>query len=180
MILAWENSRLLASNGLLSKRRLRNDNKNSIVMTCHYSNLGSASDWMKQIFNQTEAPPRPEWPVISMKSCSHSYHIISKKPVVESQNINCFLPQMPRFGICPWEEVVYNRFQQKVKLLGNSFWYFGWVATDGGSTLFIIPFTSKCGKVCDIFSKFYFVRFWKEIVRGKNTTEEIIGFHLHT
>ena len=63
-----QNSRLLATNGLLSKRRLRNDYKNSIVMTCHYSDLGSASDWMKQIFNQSEAPPRPEWPVISMES----------------------------------------------------------------------------------------------------------------
>ena len=26
-------------------------------MTCHYPALGSASDWMKQIFNQSEALP---------------------------------------------------------------------------------------------------------------------------
>ena len=51
------------------KRHLRtSDYKNAIVMTCHYSDLGSASDWMKQIFNQSEALPRPEqWPVISME-----------------------------------------------------------------------------------------------------------------
>ena len=50
------------------KRHLRNDYKNSIVMTCDYSDLGSASDWMKQILNQSEALPRSEqWPVISME-----------------------------------------------------------------------------------------------------------------
>ena len=38
------------------------------VITCHYSDLGSASDKMKQIFNQSEALPRPEWPVMSMES----------------------------------------------------------------------------------------------------------------
>ena len=43
-----------------SQKTSENDYKNSIVMTCHYSDLGSASDWMKQILNQSEALPRSE------------------------------------------------------------------------------------------------------------------------
>ena len=31
--------------GFLVKWRLRNDRRNSILMTCHYLNLSSASDW---------------------------------------------------------------------------------------------------------------------------------------
>ena len=36
--------------GFLAKWRLRNERRNSILMTCHYLDLGSASDWLKQIF----------------------------------------------------------------------------------------------------------------------------------
>ena len=35
-----------ASTGLLSKGPLRNERRNSILMTCQYTDLGSASDWM--------------------------------------------------------------------------------------------------------------------------------------
>ena len=37
---------------------LRNEHRNSILMTRHYSNVGGASDWLNQIFNQSEALPR--------------------------------------------------------------------------------------------------------------------------
>ena len=29
---------------------MRSERKNSILMTCHYLDLGSASDWLKQVF----------------------------------------------------------------------------------------------------------------------------------
>ena len=48
-------------NGFPAKRRLRNERKNSIVMTRHYPDLGGASDWLNQIFtrhDQSEALPR--------------------------------------------------------------------------------------------------------------------------
>ena len=32
-----------------AKWRLRNDRRNSILMTCHYPDLGGAFDWLKQI-----------------------------------------------------------------------------------------------------------------------------------
>ena len=35
-----------------------NERRNSMLMTRHYPDLVSASDWMKQIFNQSEALPR--------------------------------------------------------------------------------------------------------------------------
>ena len=38
-----------ASNGFPAKWRLRNERRNSIRMTRNYPDLGSASDWLKQI-----------------------------------------------------------------------------------------------------------------------------------
>ena len=37
-----------ATNGFSAKWRLRNERRNVILMTCHYPDLGSASDWLKQ------------------------------------------------------------------------------------------------------------------------------------
>ena len=36
-----------AATGLPAKRRLRNEHRNSMLMMCHYPNLGSASGWSK-------------------------------------------------------------------------------------------------------------------------------------
>ena len=36
------------STGFLAKCRLKNDCRNSILMTCHYPDLGSASDWSRR------------------------------------------------------------------------------------------------------------------------------------
>ena len=50
--LAWENSWHLATRPLVSratKWRLRNERWNSILMTRHCPDLGSASDWLNQI-----------------------------------------------------------------------------------------------------------------------------------
>ena len=38
-----------ASTGFLANWRLRNERRNSILMTHHYPDLGSASDWLNQI-----------------------------------------------------------------------------------------------------------------------------------
>ena len=38
-----------ATTGFLTKRRLWNERRNSILMTCHYPDLDSASDWLEQI-----------------------------------------------------------------------------------------------------------------------------------
>ena len=38
-----------ATTGFLTKRRLWNERRNSTLMTCHYPDLDSASDWLKQI-----------------------------------------------------------------------------------------------------------------------------------
>jgi len=39
----------------------RNDSRNSILMTCYYPDLGPASDWMEQVFNQSQALLRSGW-----------------------------------------------------------------------------------------------------------------------
>ena len=43
-LLTWENGRHLATLSLVP-RHLRNERRNSILMTRHYPDLGSASDW---------------------------------------------------------------------------------------------------------------------------------------
>ena len=43
------------TNGFPAKWRLRNDCRNSLLMTCHYPDLGSASGCLKICFNQPEA-----------------------------------------------------------------------------------------------------------------------------
>ena len=40
-------------NGFPAKRRLRNERRNSIVMTRHYPDLGGASDWLNQNYYAT-------------------------------------------------------------------------------------------------------------------------------
>ena len=51
--------------GSPAKWYMRNKHRNSILMTHNYPNLGRASDWMKQISNQSEALPRSvKWCVI--------------------------------------------------------------------------------------------------------------------
>ena len=69
------------TNGFPAKGRLRIEHRNCILMTHHYSDLGSASDWMKQIS-----------PVISMEFL-HSFlrrHFMGK-PLVKPQNVVLFL-----------------------------------------------------------------------------------------
>ena len=34
--------------GCSAKRRVSNERRNSVLMTCHYPDLGSTSDWLKQ------------------------------------------------------------------------------------------------------------------------------------
>jgi len=43
------------TDGFLAKYLLRNERRDSIPMTRHYQDLSSATDWMKQILNQSEA-----------------------------------------------------------------------------------------------------------------------------
>ena len=47
-LLTWEKGRHLATLSLVP-RHLRNERRNSILMTRHYPDLGSASDWLNQI-----------------------------------------------------------------------------------------------------------------------------------
>ena len=59
ILAAWENSRHIATPLVVSPQlRLRNERRNSILMTYHYPDLGSASDWLEIWFIQSEALPR--------------------------------------------------------------------------------------------------------------------------
>ena len=50
-LLTWENGRHLATLSLVP-RHLRNERRNSILMTRHYPDLGSSSDWLNQISHE--------------------------------------------------------------------------------------------------------------------------------
>ena len=45
------------STGFPTKSLLENEHRNSILMTSHYPDLGSASGWLKICFNESEALP---------------------------------------------------------------------------------------------------------------------------
>ena len=93
-----------ATIGAPAKWRLRNECRNSILMTCHYPDLNNASHRMKQFFNQSEALPRSGyWRVISMEFLQ-SFLLrrhFAGKPVMESWNVGCFLS----LSICEWDRI---------------------------------------------------------------------------
>ena len=70
---------------------LRNKCRNSILMTQRYPDLGSAFNyWMKQIINQSE-----NYPDLGRDSteflCSILRRHVEGKPVVELQNVGCYI-----------------------------------------------------------------------------------------
>ena len=85
-----------ATTGFHTKWRLRNEYRNSILMTCHYPDLGSASDWLNQISHAV-------WSIRSTTQIwvvmRHRYGIsvlVSQtsfcgNAVVASLNVSCFL-----------------------------------------------------------------------------------------
>ena len=80
-LLTWENGRHLATLSLVP-RHLRNERRNSILMTRHYPDLGSASDWLNQISHAASV-----W-----NFCARFSDVIWRgKPVVASPNVGCFL-----------------------------------------------------------------------------------------
>ena len=67
-LLTWENDRHLATLSLVP-HHLRNERRNSILMTRHYPDLGSSSDWLNQISH--EARPIRSTTQIWVVTCRH-------------------------------------------------------------------------------------------------------------
>ena len=78
-LVAWENSRHFATPPLFF-REMTSDKReqNSILMTRHYPNLGSASDWLKQIFHVA-------WP-ISASLRSKRFRLVSEQRKTEKRD----------------------------------------------------------------------------------------------
>ena len=94
----WQQTFGNATTGFPAKWRLRNERRHSmaIMMTRHYPDLGSASDWLNQIFQAARPIRRTTqiWvvTVISMeflRSFLRSH--LAGKPVVASPNVDFFL-----------------------------------------------------------------------------------------
>ena len=87
--------------GFHAKWHSRKEDRNSILMTRHYPNPGSTSDWLKQFpkwHDQSEATNQKHHPdLVSEASsvwnfCTHFSDIIFEgKPVVASRNTACCL-----------------------------------------------------------------------------------------
>ena len=76
--------------GFSMKWCLRNRNSIYIIilMTCHNPEMGSASDWFKICFNQSEELPKSGWwPVISMEFLHIRCHFVGK-PTMMSRNVS--------------------------------------------------------------------------------------------
>ena len=68
-----------------TKWRLRNDRRNSILMTRHYPDLGRASDWWSHVGNLLQ-------PIITMEILrSFLRHNLAGKPAVAWRNVGGFL-----------------------------------------------------------------------------------------
>ena len=95
---------------------LRNNHRNSILMTCHYPDLDSASDSMKQFFNQSEALPGSGcWCIVSVEFLlSFLRHHFVGKPMVESWIVGCFLRPLSveNRRLCSQGAVTQHKLQQ--------------------------------------------------------------------
>ena len=61
-----------------AKWHLGNERRNSIPTTRHYPDMGSASDWMKQISNLSEAPHSAQFPFWSILLRGRRYRVCSR------------------------------------------------------------------------------------------------------
>ena len=134
--IAWENNRHLVTLPLAfpQKRRRRNERRNYILMTHHYPDLGSASDWSCCVGNLSQ-PTRSTTQIWEVTRHRYEISVLvsqtsfgGKKPLVASPNVGCFrrlilvsrvwsnckmpgtfspLPQLPR---CPGhqEAIIYS------------------------------------------------------------------------
>ena len=87
-----------STTGLDEKWRVWNKHRNSILMTRHYPELGSASDWLYRkgnLLQPISTLPRAEkGHVISIKFLQSFFSIrrhFTRKPLVASRNVGCFL-----------------------------------------------------------------------------------------
>ena len=95
--IAWENNRHLVTLPLAfpQKTRRRNERRNYILMTHHYPDLGSASDWSCRVGN--ESTNQKHYPDLGSDAsslwnfCARFADVIWRgKPLVASPNVGCF------------------------------------------------------------------------------------------
>ena len=85
-----------ATTGFPAKWRLRNEHRNFILMTCHYPDLSSASDWLNQISHAVWSirSTTQVWVVMYHRygiSVLVSQTSFCGNTVVASLNVSCFL-----------------------------------------------------------------------------------------
>ena len=102
-----------ATPGFATKWRLRNERGYSILMTRHYPDLGSASDWSCLVGNFIQ--PIRSTTQIWLVTRRH----LAGKPVVSSPNVGCFL-RLPllRFTSALVGKVITRLSNDKIQ-----FWY---------------------------------------------------------
>ena len=87
-----------ATTGFPAKWSLRNERRHSILMTRHYPDLGSASDWLNQIFHAARTIRSTTQITVGDASSLWNFYArfsirlhLAEKPVVASPNDGCFL-----------------------------------------------------------------------------------------
>ena len=115
--------------GFPAKWRLRNDRRNSILMTSHYPDLGSILIGCYKIYLiQSEALTRSRrWHAISMEFvCWFLGRHFAGKPVVVPQNVGCFLElhwmRIIR-GKTNWDSLGFWIPLCGFRIPGTGFWY---------------------------------------------------------
>ena len=116
-----------AITGFPVKWHLRNERRRSILMTCHYPDLGGASDWSCCMGNllQSVRSATQIWVVTH-----HQYGIFALfyqtsfagKPVMASQNVGCFL----RLNTCQFTKAM-QRKSDVVHMHSLAFTFAFWI-----------------------------------------------------
>ena len=93
-LLAWKKQPTFhdTTTSFPAKGRLRNERRNSILMTRYHPDLGSASDWLKICFNQSATLPRSWKCYVTSTGCLCSFlrRHFAGKPVAVSRKDGCF------------------------------------------------------------------------------------------
>ena len=139
-----------ATTGFHAKWRLRNKRRNSMLMTCHYPELGIKCFWLVEAARPINHPDLCSDASSVWNFCARFSDVISREPVVASRNVGCFLMLTfnPRFlFVLQRVDQMWSMFNQYVKTRTQDNFKF-WIVSLCCSSSNFQPSSCFCLFVC--------------------------------